>query len=100
MRRSRFVPWLLMILLLAGFGVFLAWPIWLVVATGFEGSDGGFTLYHVLDVFRDPVTLRGLFNALGIAVCTNSLSARAASLSPLRAMASALLSRSNKRASV
>ena len=59
-----------MLSLLAGFGVFLLWPIWLVVATGFEGVDGGFTLYHVLDVFRDPVTLRGLGNALGIAVCT------------------------------
>ena len=70
MRRSKTIPWLLMISLLAGFGIFLAWPIWLVVATGFEGTDGGFTLYHIFEVFRDPVTLRGLFNALSIAVCT------------------------------
>ncbi|MCH2153214.1 MAG: iron ABC transporter permease [Phycisphaerales bacterium] len=70
MRRGRVIPWILMLSLLAGFGVFLLWPIWLVVATGFEGVEGGFTLYHVLDVFRDPVTLRGLFNALGIAVFT------------------------------
>ncbi|MDG2094529.1 MAG: ABC transporter permease subunit, partial [Phycisphaerales bacterium] len=73
MRRSKTIPWLLMISLLVGFGIFLAWPIWLVVATGFEGMDGGFTLYHIIEVFRDPVTLRGLFNALSIAVCTTIL---------------------------
>ena len=67
MRRSRWMPWLLMIALLGGFGIFLIWPIWLVVATGFEGIDGGITLYHVIDVFRDPVTLRGLFHALFLA---------------------------------
>lgn len=70
MRRSKIIPWMLMLSLLGGFAIFLAWPIWLVVATGFEGADGGFTLYHILDVFRDPVTLRGLLNALAIAVCT------------------------------
>ncbi|MEO1279769.1 MAG: iron ABC transporter permease, partial [Planctomycetota bacterium] len=39
------------------------------------GGDGGWTLVHVLRVFRDPSTLEGLTNAFGIAVGTSVLSA-------------------------
>jgi len=55
---------------LAGFALFLLYPIWLTVSVGFESTTGGFTLHHVLDVIRDPATRVGLLNALGIAVCT------------------------------
>ena len=74
MRRRTLVPILLMIGLLAFFAVFLLYPIWLTIASGFEAEDGGLTLYHILDVFRDGSTRRGLFNALGIAVGTTILS--------------------------
>ena len=35
----------------------------------------GFTLHHVMLVFRDPVLRAGLVNAFGIAVFTTTLSA-------------------------
>ena len=35
-------------------GVFLLYPIWLTVHGGFQSRDGGFTLYHVQQVFVDP----------------------------------------------
>ena len=37
-------------------------------------ADGGYTLYHVLDVFRDENLRWGLFNALTIATATTFLS--------------------------
>ena len=72
MRRARFGTYLLLALVLAGFAVFLIYPIWLTVAVGFEAKGGGFTLHHVLEVLRDPSTRTGLLNALGIAVCTTT----------------------------
>jgi iron(III) transport system permease protein len=74
MQRRSLVPHLLLAGLFAFFAAFLLYPIWLTIASGFESSDGGFTLYHVFDVFRDEATRRGLFNALGIAVATTILS--------------------------
>ena len=74
MRRRTLVPILLLIGLLAFFAAFLLYPIWLTIASGFEAEDGGLTLYHILDVFRDGSTRRGLFNALGIAFGTTILS--------------------------
>ncbi len=56
--------------LLAFFGAFLIYPIWLTVQGGFESKAGGFTMHHVLVVFEDPVLRAGFLNALGIAVCT------------------------------
>ncbi len=64
---------LLLAALLAGFGVFLIYPIWLTVQGGFEAKDGGFTLYHIGAVFTDPAMRTGLLNAFGIAVCTTLL---------------------------
>ncbi|MCP4759614.1 MAG: iron ABC transporter permease [Planctomycetes bacterium] len=72
MRRARLGSYLLLALVLAGFAVFLIYPIWLTVAVGFESKGGGFTLHHVLEVLRDPSTRIGLLNALGIAVCTTT----------------------------
>jgi len=72
MRRARFGSYLLLALVLLGFALFLIYPIWLTVAVGFEGKDGGFTLHHVLTVLQDPSTRIGLINALGIAVFTTT----------------------------
>jgi iron(III) transport system permease protein len=74
MLRRRLVPYLLLAGLFVFFAAFLLYPIWLTIASGFESDDGGITLYHVFDVFRDDSTRRGLFNALGIAVATTILS--------------------------
>ena len=74
MRRRSLVPYLLTAGLFAFFAAFLLYPIWLTIASGFQSEGGGFTLYHILDVFKDDSTRRGLLNALGIAVATTALS--------------------------
>ena len=56
--------------LLVVVGVPLVYPIWLGVASAFVADDGSFTLFHVLNVFRDPVLREGLRNAFLIACCT------------------------------
>jgi iron(III) transport system permease protein len=55
-------------MLYAFFAVFLIWPIVQVLATGFRNKSGGFTLNYVGLIFQDPVLLRGLLNALAVAV--------------------------------
>ncbi|NIM42067.1 MAG: iron ABC transporter permease, partial [Hydrogenophaga sp.] len=60
--------------LLALLGAVLLWPIWLTVRGGFEAADGGFTLYHIIQVAADPVLREGLINAFAIAICTTLLS--------------------------
>ncbi|HRQ75507.1 MAG TPA: iron ABC transporter permease [Phycisphaerales bacterium] len=73
--RLRSVPqFLLMSAILAGFAAFLLYPIWLTVQGGFEGRDGGFTLFHVGMVFLDPALRTGLLNAFLIALCTTFVS--------------------------
>ena len=74
MRRRSLAPYLITAGLFAIFAAFLLYPIWLTIASGFQSEGGGFTLYHILDVFKDDSTRRGLFNALGIAVATTALS--------------------------
>ena len=74
MRRRSITPYLLLAGLLAIFAAFLIYPIWLTIYSGFESAEGGFTLYHVLDVFKDDATRRGLLNAFGIAIGTTALS--------------------------
>ena len=63
--------------MLALFGLFMLYPIWLTVRGGFladpTAAGAGFTLEHVLDVFRDPALRAGLLNALWIAVATTTL---------------------------
>ena len=62
--------------LLAVFGMFLIYPIWLTVEGGFRPSPGeeGFTLRHLKLVFMDPVLVAGLRNAFLIAIGTTTLS--------------------------
>ncbi len=59
--------------LLAVLGLTLVYPIGLTVWGGFESVDGGFTLHHIIAIFRDPTLLAGLVNALLIAVLTTFL---------------------------
>ena len=72
MRPSTQRLWLVTLLLLVG--VPLLYPIWLGVASAFVADDGSFTLFHVLNVFSDPVNREGLTNAFLIACCTTTIS--------------------------
>jgi len=60
-------------LLVGVLGVFLLWPIWLVVRGGFTAADGSFSLWSIANVFRDELLRRGLLNSLLIAACTTTL---------------------------
>ena len=62
--------------LFAMLAVVLVYPIWLTVRGAFTsiGEDGGFTAWHVMEVFRDPDLRAGLLNALLIAFCTTTIS--------------------------
>ncbi|MFO0836400.1 MAG: iron ABC transporter permease [Phycisphaerales bacterium] len=56
--------------------LFLLYPIWLTVRGGFATDitgGTGFTLDHVLSVFRDPRLLDGLFNSAKVALTTTTL---------------------------
>jgi iron(III) transport system permease protein len=55
-------------LLLLFFGCFLLWPIWTTVSVAFKSLRGGFTLEYVVEVFRNPLYLEGLWNSLRMAV--------------------------------
>ena len=68
----------LMIALFALLGLTLLYPIVLVVFRGFiDEVDGGFTLRYFfgdgVGVLRDPLYRQGLWNALGVALCTTFL---------------------------
>ncbi len=75
LRREGWGPALLMAGLLLFFAAALVYPVWLTIRGGISGRSGGFTVYHVGEVFADPVLRRGLANALGIAAVTTVLSA-------------------------
>ncbi|MCP4834450.1 MAG: iron ABC transporter permease [Phycisphaera sp.] len=74
MGRNSPARYLLLGSLLALLGVVLLYPIWLTVRGAFLTEDGGFTLYHVLDVLEDDSLRGGLVNALIIATATTLLS--------------------------
>lgn len=59
---------LLAALLCAFFAVFLVWPIFQVVYTGFVGPDGSITSRYVALIFESPVLREGLANATLVAV--------------------------------
>lgn len=61
--------------LFALLAVVLVYPIWLTVKGGFTSidPDGGFTLWHVMEVFRDPDLRAGILNALFIGFMTTLL---------------------------
>ncbi|MBQ72536.1 MAG: ABC transporter permease [Planctomycetaceae bacterium] len=74
MGRNSPARYLLLASLLALLGVVLLYPIWLTVRGAFLTDDGGFTLYHVLDVLQDDSLRGGLVNALIIATATTMVS--------------------------
>ena len=78
MDRTRPYDYLLFSLVMALLAAVLLWPIWLTVRGAFlddpASMSGGYTLYHVVDVFLDPILRRGLINAFAIAVCTTIVS--------------------------
>ena len=66
---------LLLCACVAVMGLLLVYPILLTVRGGFYADPGartGWTIRHLLMVFEDPRTLRGLTNALKIAVMTTT----------------------------
>src|SRR5688572_341689 len=52
------------------FTCFLLVPIWSTVQVAFQSSQGGWTLEHVWEVFRNPLYREGLWNSLVLAVFT------------------------------
>jgi iron(III) transport system permease protein len=70
----KFGQFLLLLVILALFGVFLIWPIFQTVRVGFQGVPvdgkyGPFTLDYVWAIFKDPLLRRGLLNSATIAIC-------------------------------
>jgi iron(III) transport system permease protein len=55
------------------FTAFFFWPIVIVIQGGFIDASNRFTLDYVAEVFRNPVYLDGLQNALGVGVFTTLL---------------------------
>ncbi|NBX25847.1 MAG: iron ABC transporter permease, partial [Planctomycetes bacterium] len=53
--------------------VCMLWPMWLAVQGAFRTHDDtGWTTWHVVEVFRDPVTRTGLVHAMVIASCVTA----------------------------
>ena len=70
--RHRWPGYLLLLLVLAFFGVFLVWPVWETVRGAFA-LRGHWTAVYLIAVFRNPVYLEGLSNAGCIAAATTLL---------------------------
>lgn len=60
-------------LIYAFFGAFLILPILTIVQAGFQSGSGGFTLRYLTLIFQDPALVRGLLNALLIAVSVTTV---------------------------
>lgn len=72
MRLRRLGQYGLFLGILAFLGFALLYPIWLTVRGGFASDvvgGTGFTLDHLLGVFRDPVLREGFINSLALAAC-------------------------------
>lgn len=70
MRPRVVLQYLLLAALLAFFAAALLYPIWLTVRGGFVADPvtrTGFTVDHILQVFRDPLLREGLVNSLLVA---------------------------------
>jgi iron(III) transport system permease protein len=59
--------------LYAFFAIFFLWPISRILARGFETRDGGITFAYVNLIFHDPQLVRGMMNAIAIAVVVTVL---------------------------
>ena len=47
--------------IVAIFGVFFIYPVAMTLAVAFEDEHGGFTMEHIIGVFRNPVYVEGLW---------------------------------------
>lgn len=58
------------ILIVLLMGVFFLYPLYKTTRGGFFDTDGNFTLSYLMEVFRNPIYLEGLFNSFRLAVAT------------------------------
>lgn len=59
----------------AFFFFFFALPIWETVNGAFRAPDGSFSLAYLIEVFRNPIYLEGLWNSVLMAVLSTALTA-------------------------
>jgi iron(III) transport system permease protein len=78
--KSDLGPWTLNLGPLAVFAItalffllFFALPIWETLGGAFRQPGGGFTLAYVVEVFRNPIYLEGLWNSVVMAVLSTAL---------------------------
>jgi len=67
---SRSISLLVFLLMTAFFAAFFVAPIWTTVNTAFIDADGGWTMDHVREVFRNALYREGLINSFWIALWT------------------------------
>ena len=60
--------------LLLFFGLFFFLPVFQILRGGLRDTAGHFTFHYILEVFRNPIYLQGLWNSLLIAAATTALS--------------------------
>ncbi len=70
----RILKTLMSIAVVAFFALFFFLPVWQVLKGGVRDNEGHFTLFYLLEVFRNPIYLGGLWNSFLIGVCTTLLS--------------------------
>lgn len=63
-----------LLLVFACFSCFFFWPILVVIKGGFLDASNSFTFSYVAEVFRNPIYLDGLINALGLGAFTTLVS--------------------------
>ena len=64
----------LAVLVLVFVALFFFLPVWKVLKGGMLDNNGHFTMFYLLEVFRNPIYLEGLLNSLLIAICSTALS--------------------------
>ncbi len=67
---TRFFSWIVFAMMLAIFGCFFVYPIWMTVRVAFEAPDHRFTFDFMIEVFQNQLYREGLANSFLIAVWT------------------------------
>ena len=67
---SRRIAILITSVVVALFGVFFLYPVGMTLARAFQSDTGGFTWDYIFGVFRNPVYMEGLWNALVMGICS------------------------------
>ncbi len=68
-------PWAVYVLTAVFFFLFFALPIWETLGGAFRAPGGEFTLAYLIEVFRNPIYLEGLWNSVVMAVLSTALTA-------------------------